>query len=124
MKKIALLPLLALCLGFLAACNSSSPALTGPQIKIALQAPPPAQKLSGEVTQSKFDPRVDILFIIDDSASMTKHQENLSRNINMFIDEFAQFKSIDFHIGYTTVHDRTRYGTLVPQRCGDETSTP
>jgi hypothetical protein len=108
----------------LTACQAGSPPLTGPEMKIALQAPPAAQKLVGEVSQSKFDPRVDILFVIDDSASMTKHQENLSRNINKFIDKFAEFKSIDFHIGYTTVHDRTRYGTVVPQRCGENTSTP
>jgi hypothetical protein len=49
--------------------------------------------------------KVDVLFIVDDSASMAKHQFNLSRNIRSFVQEFEKNSLLDFHIGVTTVDD-------------------
>lgn len=66
----------------------------------------------------KYDPRVDILFVIDDSASMKVHQANLKRNINQFVKSIDRTKVIDFHIGVTTVYDSTRYGSIVRKECG------
>jgi hypothetical protein len=66
----------------------------------------------------KFDPRVDILFVIDNSASMAPHQANLRRNINKFVNSIARTKVIDFHIGVTTIYDSVRYGSIVQKTCG------
>lgn len=66
----------------------------------------------------KYDPRVDILFVIDNSESMTVHQANLRRNINKFVNALGKTKAIDFQIGVTTVHDSSRYGTIVKKSCG------
>jgi hypothetical protein len=115
MKKLA--TVIALTLAAVG-CKSDNPPLTGTPMP-----PPPAIERGkvtdlGEIRQITFDPRVDILFVIDDSASMKAHQENLSRNVKSFVNELAKVKAIDFHIGYTVAHDRSRYGTLVPEVCG------
>ncbi len=99
------------------ACKSENPALTGEPTP-----PPPAiQRVAtrdlGDRLETSFNPAVDILFVIDDSLSMEKHQKNLSNNIKLFVDELAKVKAIDFHIGYTLPHDRGRYGSWVPERC-------
>lgn len=44
-------------------------------------------------------PAVDVLFVIDDSGSMSSHQNNLARNMDTFVDEFTKLKLIDYHIG-------------------------
>lgn len=52
-----------------------------------------------------FKPQVDILFVIDNSDSMKSAQENLSRNINRFVEGFARNRMIDYHIGVVSVWD-------------------
>ncbi|NCN41257.1 hypothetical protein GW916_08405 [bacterium] len=64
-----------------------------------------------------FDPRVDILFVVDNSASMEVHQRNLRKNIDQFVNSIAKTKVIDFQIGVTTVYDSTRYGSEVKKEC-------
>lgn len=46
-----------------------------------------------------FNPKVDILFVIDDSGSMADAQNNLSRNAYQFADAMGQSSILDFHIG-------------------------
>lgn len=59
-----------------------------------------------------FNPRTDILFVIDDSDSMKATQENLSRNINRFIEGFRKNRMIDFRIGVISVWDSSeRFAT-------------
>lgn len=53
----------------------------------------------------QYSPKVDILFVIDNSASMKSHQENLSKNIDHFVREFTDNEFIDYHIGVTTNWD-------------------
>lgn len=52
-----------------------------------------------------YNPKVDILFVIDNSASMLSAQQNLSKNINQFTQQFLRNKHIDFQIGVTTNWD-------------------
>jgi hypothetical protein len=54
---------------------------------------------------SSYNPKVDILFVIDNSASMKQVQTNVARNIDQFINQFSQNESIDFQIGVTTNWD-------------------
>jgi len=49
--------------------------------------------------------KVDILFVIDDSQSMKRHQENMSRNIKDFVKAFEKNALLDFHIGVTSAFD-------------------
>jgi hypothetical protein len=121
MKKLVITAATA---ALLSACQATNPPLTAPPR-------PPQPKIDYQtVTETadglsvSFDPRVDILFIIDDSGSMRAHQQNLSRNINKFVESIAQVKTIDFHIGYTVVHDSTRYGTAVPPVCPPGSDAP
>ncbi len=61
-------------------------------------------------TRVAFKPEVDILFVIDNSDSMAKHQDTLKRNIDRFVESFERNKKIDFHIGVTSIYDSSRYG--------------
>lgn len=45
------------------------------------------------------DPKVDILFVVDNSGSMDAHQKNLAANVGRFISAFFNRISIDYHIG-------------------------
>jgi hypothetical protein len=61
----------------------------------------PNNKIEGDPTEV-FDPRVDILFVVDSSGSMMSHQENLAKNIDLFVDKFVQAGTLDFHVGVIT----------------------
>lgn len=50
----------------------------------------------------EYDPKVDILFVIDDSGSMETHQQNLSKNIGLFTDAFLKNSILDYNIGVIT----------------------
>ena len=108
----------------LSACRSDNPGLTSrPKVEEPVLRPTAVQ--TGEREVAEYDPRVDILFIIDNSKSMANHQTNLSNNIPKFVAAFKEIKSIDFHIGVTTVWDSARYERvdgrppIVPPMCAD-----
>ncbi|MBE8163002.1 MAG: hypothetical protein HAW63_03335 [Bdellovibrionaceae bacterium] len=44
-------------------------------------------------------PKVDILFVIDNSGSMSGHQVHLKNQIQYYANEILKIPSIDFHIG-------------------------
>lgn len=73
--------------------------------------PPKAKQQEVETTdmQGTEDTKMDILFVIDSSQSMCSDQERLSRNIDKFVNIFANNNRIDWHIGVTTVWDSSRY---------------
>ena len=102
----------------LAACQAENPGLTTrPKVEKEIYRPVVTQK--GEMLVAEYDSRVDILFVIDNSKSMENHQQNLARQMPEFVKEFAKIKTIDFHIGITTVWDSSRYGKIVPATCPD-----
>lgn len=47
----------------------------------------------------KFEPKVDILFVVDDSGSMGSHQRNLSTNLGLFTSAMEKNEFLDYHIG-------------------------
>lgn len=61
-----------------------------------------------------FAPKVDILFVIDNSGSMSTHQANLANNINLFVSGIMSNDLIDWRIGVTTTDDDAKGGTLIP----------
>lgn len=58
-------------------------------------------------------PKVDVLFVIDNSDSMLGHQTNLKKNIDRFVEAFEKNARLDFNIGVVQVHDSVRYGKKV-----------
>ncbi|RYZ68290.1 MAG: hypothetical protein EOP05_16580 [Proteobacteria bacterium] len=64
-------------------------------------------------TTAVFQPKVDILFVIDNSDSMKDHQEKLKSNIDRFVEAFKSNARVDFQIGVVSVFDSQRYGPVV-----------
>lgn len=93
-KKLFLMPVLLLAL---TACENSTPKLVG-------DPPRPPRKSQGSEVQT-FNPAVDILFVIDDSGSMSSHQNLLKDNVELFTKGLAANKFVDFHIGVITTSD-------------------
>ena len=59
----------------------------------------------GGQSQLDFNPRVDILFVMDNSDSMKSAQANLIKNLNRFTSGITSNKMIDYHIGVVTTWD-------------------
>lgn len=74
---------------------------TSPKLLPKPDAPPP-EPVKVTSANVEFDPRVDILFVVDDSGSMGSHQQNLSNNIAAFTAEIQKNKILDYHIGVLT----------------------
>lgn len=70
------------------------------------------QEKGGEIFELTTSNAVDILFVIDNSESMKNHQENLSRNIHQMVNSVEKNKSLDYHIGITSIFD-FRYGNEI-----------
>lgn len=62
----------------------------------------PVKKADKKLDDIFIDAKIDILFIVDDSGSMSSFQDRLAQNAQLFIDRFFQTKFIDYHIGVTT----------------------
>lgn len=54
------------------------------------------------ISKNSFRPKLDILFVIDDSGSMQTHQSNLSQNIGKFADAIVRTKFLDYQVGVIT----------------------
>jgi hypothetical protein len=46
-----------------------------------------------------FEPKVDILFLIDDSGSMSSFQDKVAQNMKLFTDQMKKNKFLDYQIG-------------------------
>lgn len=98
----------------LSACSPASPQLN----------PLPAV-LKENVSQKPtdlvlFNPKVDILFVIDNSGSMSDTQRNLSRNAAEFSRAITGSTILDYHIGVTT----TDMDTPCRKGCGNLVGKP
>lgn len=91
-------------------CDRSSPKKMG--------LPETYNTVSFQTTTSQINlhPKVDILFVIDNSMSMDVHQEKLQNNIDVFVKAFSDNESLDYHIGVVSVYDSNRQGpgTIYP----------
>ena len=76
--------------------------IVGCQVDPSPKKHPFVQKktVNKSVTDS-YNPSVDILFIVDNSGSMAGVQKLLSKNAQLFIDEFLETEFIDYHIAVT-----------------------
>lgn len=75
---------------------------------VPLPDPIAAKKAKLTVPHTTFSqPKVDILFVIDDSGSMSDHQKNLAKNTELFINAIKKVSLVDFNVAVTTSDDFT-----------------
>jgi hypothetical protein len=74
-----------------AACSPENP-------KAYIKPVVPDEKVIQDNTQV-FDPKVDILFVVDNSGSMATHQSNLAKNVAKFTSTFTKSSVLDYNIG-------------------------
>lgn len=76
--------------------------------------PDPAEKLEENLGDVSFNikPKVDILFVVDDSGSMNTHQKNLASNIALFTSGIIKNIILDYHIGVITTDMDFQSGIL------------
>lgn len=98
-SMIALLAVAAL--AFTACGRSTTRELVAPAKKYGT-----IQPKGGQVSQ-QFNPRVDVLFVIDNSKSMLDEQRLLREASAKFVDQLGKSGIIDYRIGVITVHDDT-----------------
>lgn len=121
MKHLLTLPLITL-IG-LSACSPKSETLytqeSIPQEKVEIPKYDPVQRQEfkwvtedGGQSNQEFSPKIDILFITDNSDSMKSAQENLKRNIDKFAAGIVQNKMIDYHIGVISTWDSSERAAL------------
>lgn len=58
-----------------------------------------------------FDPKADILFVVDDSGSMDSHQRNLASNVSLFTSIFLKTSILDYNIGVVTTDNEGVFGS-------------
>lgn len=54
-------------------------------------------------------PKLDLLFVVDNSFSMEPHQQNLANNIEGFVKAFTTNVNIDYHVGVISAFDDLRF---------------
>lgn len=64
----------------------------------------PKNKITDLNTES-FDPKADILFIVDNSGSMGSHQSNLANNISLFTQVFLTKSVLNYNIAVISTDD-------------------
>lgn len=95
-----------LSIALIAACSPESP-------KLKEQPTGKRESVKDVDETAKFNPKVDILFVIDDSGSMSTHQDNLSRNIPLFTAAIQANTILDYHIAVTS----STFNNGNPQHC-------
>ena len=76
----------------LVGCSPSVPKLVAQPVVVQ-------DKIETNTDVQVFNPKVDILFVIDNSYSMDEHQNNLISNLNRFAAAFSKNVQIDYHVG-------------------------
>src|SRR5690606_29676192 len=56
-------------------------------------------------------PQAEILFVIDNSASMDRHIRTVSANIDQFVTAFSRQNPLEYRLAVMPVHDRRTYGS-------------
>lgn len=74
--------------------------LTDPYV-VTLQGRGDTTAIQTDTFHQDAQPKVDVLLVVDDSASMTSKQQHLASNFQSFI-QFAQNQQVDYHIAVTS----------------------
>jgi hypothetical protein len=87
-------------------CKAQDDSLTRPPVVYG------TQEIGARGETVRYEPKVDMVFIVDDSDSMLNHQENLRRNVPQLVAGLASSKIINFHIGVMQIWDSYRYSHM------------
>lgn len=68
-----------------------------------------------DMDTATFDPKGDILFVVDNSGSMGDHQRLLAENIKKFTEVFLKSSILDFNIAVVSTDTERLWGTC----CGE-----
>ncbi len=102
---------------FFASCTEKNPKLI-PKVELETDS----KTEVAPVGKDTFQPKLDILFVIDDSGSMSEHQQNLANNISKFADAIVRTTYLDYHVGVVTSTTGGYYPT--PKCCGKLVGAP
>lgn len=78
-----------------------------------LMSPPPTvthDQLSSDGVEIEFNPKVDIIFVVDNSESMLDEQKKLQAAAVKFVESFGKNTLVDYRVGVMTVYDSRRFG--------------
>lgn len=95
------------------------PACSHPQDSWVMTLPPTVQlhqETPAQVDQSAGlktvePPKVEFLFVEDNSDSMAVHIKDVDDNIDQFVNEFSRNNPVDFHFAVVSVYDSKTYQT-------------
>ncbi|MEQ1664193.1 MAG: hypothetical protein ABL927_02315 [Bdellovibrionales bacterium] len=59
----------------------------------------------------EFNPKAEIIFVIDNSASMSKHIARVSENIDRFVDSFAKNNPLEYNLAVVSVYDSRTFSS-------------
>ncbi len=99
MKKVNLVMGLSFAI-LMTGCGSKNPDRQAPP-----DAPINAVTVEGAQTKSVGDPKVNILFVVDNSGSMENYQVKLVKNMEFFSKIFFKNSRIDYKIGVVPIYD-------------------
>lgn len=91
------------------------PAPKGNSVELPEPPPPPNEHdryVQDDKLSMNYNPKVDILFVMDTSDSMYCDQDTLRKNIDFFAKTFSegQGRFLDFHIGVVSAWDSKNFG--------------
>ncbi len=76
---------------------------------------PPVQERemteNGGSPEFEFEPKAEILFVVDNSASMKNHITKVSANIDSFVRAFAKNNPLRYHLAVMSVYDTRTYSS-------------
>lgn len=76
--------------------------------------PPPQPNLgraidTGTLNQTGFNPKLEVIFVIDNSTSMEDEINKVSANINQFVDAFTKNTPFEYNVAVMSVYDHRRF---------------
>lgn len=101
-----------LCALVLSACN-----VVSPDLQLPSSASDFARVVSPQNAQVA-DPKVNIVFVVDNSGSMKDYQTKLAQNLDLFADVFFEHQRLNYRIGVLPVYDSKFQDGTDPNRSG------
>ncbi|QDG51810.1 hypothetical protein FIV42_13980 [Persicimonas caeni] len=77
----------------------------------------------GQLVSETIQPKMDILWVIDNSTSMCEEQAALRQNFSRFANQLVA-EGVDFNLGITTTHMRENFPVETVAKPGELQSTP
>jgi hypothetical protein len=102
----------------LSGCGSESPDLQAQPIATT------SGTQSGGKAEEVIEPKVDILFVVDNSGSMKDYQDKMAKNVELFANEFFDNARINYRIGVVPIWDSDYLNDKTVYRSGPRIMNP